>query len=128
MKTENIAKKTQEKLPLERETFNPDTDIIETPKSFVLLMDIPGVEEKDLDITLEKNHLQVRGKVNNHPSFSFKNFTHAEYEVGNFERIFNVSSEIEREEIEAKFSNGVLHLTLPKSKAQQPRKINITVS
>ncbi|RMH56263.1 MAG: Hsp20/alpha crystallin family protein [Candidatus Hydrogenedentota bacterium] len=104
--------------------FLPDVDIIEKEKEFHLYVDLPGVAESDLDITLDRNVLNLSGKVtpvipeNARPLWT-------EYRVADFRRSFNLSDEIDRDRIQAKLVNGVLHLILPKAAAAQIRKIAV---
>ena len=95
--------------------FLPPTDIRETNEAIVLTADMPGVKPDGVDVMLEENVLTVRGTVaEEHRSDS--DAAYAEYEVGNYQRSFSLSDEIDRDAIEARMNNGVLTLTLPKTK------------
>lgn len=105
-------------------TFIPAADVFETADEYRLLADMPGVSQEDLDVTLEKNILTLRG---GRPEPAPKGFTPAwrEYESGRYERTFALPDEIDRERIEAKLRDGVLELHLPKARFAKPRKIEI---
>jgi HSP20 family molecular chaperone IbpA len=107
-----------------RPVFRPAVDILDSPSDVVLVADVPGVDESHLDVTLDKNVLTIRGKVE--PP-SFEGFTPArtEYGVGDFERVFTVSDDVNREAIEATVKDGVLQLKLPKTAQSARRKINV---
>ena len=107
-----------------RRVFMPRADIYETKDSIVVTADMPGVDDKNVDITLEKNILTISGKVE---SFAPEGYEAAyrEYEEGDFERQFTLTDEIDREGIQASMKNGVLKLTLPKAGPAKTRKIEV---
>jgi len=104
--------------------FIPRVDICETKDAIVLLADMPGVDEKSIDITLEKNVLTLSGRVEPDTYEGYRP-AYVEYEAGDFERAFTLSDEIDRDRIEASVKNGVLKLTLPKAEPVKLRKINV---
>jgi len=104
--------------------FIPRVDIHETRDAIVLLADMPGVDEKSVDITLEKNVLTLSGRVEP-AAYEGYRAAYAEYESGDYERAFTLSDEIDRDKIEASVKNGVLKLTLPKAEPVKLRKISV---
>lgn len=94
--------------------FVPLADIYETNETVVVLADMPGVPAEGVEISLERDILTIRGKVEagmaENVSLSYR-----EYQDGDFVRTFAVSSEVDRDGIEASMKNGVLTLTLPKT-------------
>ena len=109
----------------ERRCFIPKTDIYETEEEILVVADIPGVDEKSIDITLEKNILTIDayGKPTLPEGYDL---VYGEYEPGDFHRSFQVTSEIEHEKIEAIVANGELRLQLPKAESVKVKKIPIT--
>jgi HSP20 family molecular chaperone IbpA len=107
-----------------RKLFVPRADIYESAEKIIVYADMPGVCENSLDITLEKNVLTINGYVESEAPAGYT-LAYAEYKVGDYRRAFTLSNEIDREGIEATMKNGVLKLTLPKSKDTQPRKITV---
>ena len=105
--------------------YSPQVDILERPHDIVVTADMPGVDEKSVDIDLEKNVLRIYGRVED---VSFENCRplHMEYGVGDYERVFTLSDEIDRDRIQASVKNGVLKLILPKVAAAKSRKIAVT--
>jgi HSP20 family molecular chaperone IbpA len=83
-----------------------------------------GVDEKSIDITLEKNILTITGAVE---PLSFKDYSmaYAEYDTGDYQRAFTLSSEVDRDKIEARVKNGVLRVILHKAEQVKARKIAI---
>lgn len=107
-----------------RAVFIPQTDIYETEENVVLLVDMPGVTEDGINVTLEKNVLTIEGK-SAHTAPEEYQLAFAEYRFGDYERNFRLTEEIDRDNIEAVFKNGVLTLTLPKVEEVKPRKISV---
>jgi HSP20 family molecular chaperone IbpA len=107
--------------------FVPRVDIRETRDAMVLIADMPGVDEKSVDVTLEKNILTITGSVRP-PVCENHRIVHAEYDVGDFERAFAISDEVDRDNIAAAVKNGVLRVTLHKAEKVKARKIAITAA
>ena len=107
-----------------RRVYSPLTDIIETTDEILVVADMPGVDEKCVDITLEKNILTIYAYP---PEETVENYSLAfsEYGVGDFERKFVVSQEVDREKIAARVKNGVLTVHLPKAGPAKARKIEV---
>ena len=110
-----------------RRVFKPDVDIVERKVDTVLTADLPGVDEHSLDITLEKNVITIKGKVEQKIPSGYR-LAYAEYEVGDYERAFTLSDEVDKDRIQATVKNGVLRLVLPKSSAAKTRKIAVSAS
>lgn len=110
-----------------RRVFKPDVDIIERKDDTVLTADLPGVDEQSLDITLEKNVLTIKGAVEQKIPAGYR-LAYGEYEVGDYERAFTLSDEIDKDRIQASVRNGVLKLVLPKAAAAKVRKIAISAA
>ncbi len=124
--TKEVQEKDSAQVERTRSTtvYTPDVDILEKENAIIVLADIPGADESNVDITLEKDVLSIYVKVQ--PEIPEKHqLLHAEYGVGDYQRSFTISNEIDREKIEAKVKSGVLRLVLPKAKAAQTRKIAV---
>ena len=104
--------------------FVPRADIYETDEALVAVVDMPGVDKDSVEITLEKNILTINGYVEPAQPDNF-NLAYAEYEMGDYQRSFTLSNEIDLEKIEAAVKDGVLRLHLPKIGPAQTRKIAI---
>lgn len=107
-----------------RRAFIPRADIYETESEIIVLADIPGANENNVDITLEKNVLTIVAYIDPVRSGDY-DIAYAEYEEGDYQRSFRLSDEIDRDQIEASVSDGVLRLRLPKSKEAAARKITV---
>jgi len=120
---DNIADDEMERTR-SRRCFVPKSDIYETDKEIIVLADIPGADEKRVEINLEKNILSINATSDPVPTSGY-DMTYAEYEEGDFQRSFRLSDEIDREKIEANFNDGVLRLSLPKVQGATTKKITV---
>jgi HSP20 family protein len=107
-----------------RRAFIPKSDIYETENEIIVLADVPGARDTDVDVTLEKDVLTINAFVNPVRSRGYE-LAYAEYEEGDYQRSFRLSDEIDRDHIDAAVSNGVLRLCLPKAPAARARKIAV---
>ena len=107
-----------------RRVYVPKVDIIETGEAMVMYADMPGVDEKSVEVTLEKNVLKITGAVES-DAFPGRSIAYAEYDVGDYERAFTVSDEVDRERIEAVVKNGVLKIALHKAPQAEVKKITV---
>jgi HSP20 family protein len=107
-----------------RRNFIPRTDIYETDKEIVVLADIPGANEKTVDITLENNVLTISANIEP-VVYKGLDLAYAEYEEGDYQRSFRLSGDIDRNKIDATVKDGVLQLHLQKSEAAKTRKIAV---
>jgi HSP20 family molecular chaperone IbpA len=107
-----------------RPVFMPPADIYETKDSIVVLAEMPGVSSDGVDISLERRVLTIRGRgaTNEHAGYQR---VYNEYSGGDYERVFTLSENIDRDRIEATLKDGVLQLVLPKAEAAKARKIEL---
>lgn len=104
--------------------YSPNVDIIERKDHIVIIVDIPGVDDKSVDITLEKNVLSIYGKVDADIPENHRLYL-SEYGIGDYQRVFTLSDEVDRERIQATVNNGVLKLILPKAEIPKTKKIPV---
>lgn len=102
--------------------IRPAVDIFETEQGLTLVADLPGVDKEELTIDLDQGLLTVQAKGKSHMS---GDSIRREFLHGSFYRQFQLSDEIDSENIAAEMKNGVLTLLLPKSEAARPRRIEI---
>jgi HSP20 family molecular chaperone IbpA len=103
----------------------PRADVIEREDSFVVLADVPGVDEQNVDIQVERNMLTIHAKATP-PSVDGLRLVYQEYEATDYERQFTLSDEVDTNRIEATVKNGVLQIKLAKAERARPRKISVT--
>jgi HSP20 family molecular chaperone IbpA len=100
------------------------TDIYETDDALTVVMEMPGVEKKDVEVNVENDVLRVEGRVD-FTKYEGLEPLYTEYNVGHFARSFALSNRIDQQQIAAQLEDGVLTLTLKKAKEAMPRKIAI---
>ena len=118
-----LEKKEETTIPAR--IFLPTTDIYEAPESLTVLVEMPGVEKKNVEISVEDGVLNVRGRLD---LTKYQGLTplYTEYNVGHYSRSFRLSSKIDQNKIDAEMKDGVLSLTLPKIEEAKPRTIHVT--
>jgi HSP20 family protein len=104
--------------------FIPRADIYEVDDQIVIVADVPGAKEDAVEVTLEKNVLTINAFVEPVMLEGFA-LSYAEYEIGDYQRSFKLSSEIDQDKINATIKDGVLRLYLPKAGAARSRKIAV---
>jgi HSP20 family molecular chaperone IbpA len=128
LQVEDTEKQEVEKTGAERTrdrlAFVPRADIYETEEAIIVVADMPGVDETTLDITLEDNVLSIDGYVEPMEPEGYS-LAYAEYRVGDYQRAFTLSNQIDQDGIEAVIKDGVLRLYLPKITEARKRKIDI---
>ncbi len=115
---------TKEEKTVPGRHYIPYADIYETDEALTVVMEMPGVEKKDIDIALENDVLRVDGRID-FSKYDSMEPVYTEYDVGHYTRSFTLSNKIDQQRISAQLDDGVLTLTLPKTKEAQPRKIPI---
>ena len=113
--------------PLTTASFVPAVDIYEDSRKVVLKLELPGIEEKDLDIRVENNTLTVKGERKFEKEEKEENFHRIERRYGSFYRAFTLPSTVDAEHVGATYTNGVLKLELNKKPEAQPKQIKINV-
>ena len=104
--------------------YVPNVNIYELEDSLKLWADMPGVKEKDLDVTLNNGVLTIVGKVATDMYAGLRPM-YTEYNVGNYYREFAVNESIDESKIKATLRNGVLELELPKKEQAKPKRIEV---
>lgn len=109
----------------DRLAFVPRVDIYETGEAITVVADMPGVDENTVDVTVENDVLTIQGYVEPEEPEGY-DLAFAEYQVGDYQRAFTLSDQVDRGGIEATLKDGVLRLVLPKMAEAKRRKIAIT--
>ena len=109
----------------ECQCFIPRADIFETEEDIFVIVDVPGVDESSIDITLEKNVLTISAFVEPHEIEGYAP-TLTEYEVGDYQRSFRLSNMIDHDKIQASVKDGVLRLQLAIAGEAKTRTISVT--
>src|SRR5690606_24650924 len=99
---------------LGRETMLPEVDLREDEKQVMIEVDLPGVDEKDVSVTMANGVLTIKGEKKSEREEKEENYYLAERSYGKFERSLSLPETIDENKIEAKFDKGVLKITAPK--------------
>ena len=110
-----------------REMVMPDIDEIEDDKAFHVTIELPGMDEKDVDITLSGRLLTIRGEKKQEEKEEDKDYYRRERTYGAFRRSIELPGEVDESKIEASFKKGVLRVELPKTKEAQEKIKHIAV-
>jgi HSP20 family protein len=104
--------------------FLPTTDIFETDEALTMLLEMPGVDRENIEISVESGVLTVEGKIN-FSKYEGLQPVYSEYNIGPFRRTFRISSRINQDQIRAEMQAGVITLVLPKAEEAKPRRIDV---
>jgi HSP20 family protein len=108
--------------------FVPQFEVRETKDSFIFKADLPGVEEKNIDVNLTGNRLTVSGLREEEERHEGENFFADERAFGTFTRAFTLPDGVDSENVSAELKDGVLTLRIAKKPEHQPKKISIKVA
>jgi len=106
-------------------TWSPSVDIYETENEIVLSAEVPGIEDKDIEIKLEDNTLTLRGERKFNKETKEENFHRIERSYGSFYRSFSLPNYVDQENIRAEHEHGVLRVFLPKRQETKPKTVKI---
>jgi len=103
----------------------PDFDISETEKEYAISGEIPGIDVKDLNVTLTDGIITIKGEKKKETEEKDENYHRIERHYGSFERSFRVPDTVKTDELDANYKDGVLKLTLPKAEVSEVKKIEV---
>jgi len=112
------------------ETFHPKVNVVETEQNIQVSAELPGMSEKDIDITLSENSLSIKGEKKQESEEKDKTFHRVERSYGFFQRSIPLPGQVAIDKVEANFKAGVLNITLPKLEPDKAKtkKIEIKTS
>ena len=108
-------------------SFAPPVDIYEDEHSYTLKLEVPGIEEKDIDVKLENSTLTVSGERKFEKEEKEENFRRVERRYGSFVRSFTLPQTIDSETVTAEYDKGLLKIRLAKKAEAKPKQIKISV-
>jgi HSP20 family molecular chaperone IbpA len=121
-KKREVEKKEEATIPAR--VFLPTADIYETQDSLTVILEMPGVEKRNVDVRVEDGVLNVQGRLDL-SKYQGLQALYTEYNVGHYSRSFQLSNKIDQNRIGAELNDGVLSLTLPKVEEAKPRRIEV---
>lgn len=107
--------------------FIPPVDVYEDEHGLRLKLEVPGIDEKDLDVRIENNVLTVRGERKFENEEKEENFHRIERRYGSFSRSFSLPNSVDTEKVSAEYKNGVLTLQLVKRAEAKPKQIKVNI-
>ncbi len=109
-------------------TFSPRIDVMETDKEIKISAELPGMDEKDIDVSMSKDALTIRGEKKEEKEDKGKDYYRMERSYGSFTRTIPLPREIDSDKIDATFKKGVLMIVLPKTEKEVAETKKISVS
>lgn len=107
--------------------FMPSIDVKESDKEFTIRAELPGVEEKDIEVTVTSDAVTIKGEKKEEKEDKGKNYYYMERSYGSFNRVIPLSTETEANKAEAGFKNGVLNITIPKSQSAKAKETKVPI-
>jgi HSP20 family protein len=107
--------------------FAPPVDIYEDEHNFTLKIEVPGIDERDVDVRIENNTLTVHGERKLEKEEKEENYRRVERQYGNFTRSFLLPSSVDREQVSAHYDKGMLTINLAKKAEAKPQLIKVSV-
>jgi HSP20 family protein len=108
-------------------SFIPSVDVYEDDNSIILKMEVPGVDQKDIDVRVENNLLTVQGERKFEKEEKEENFQRIERRYGRFSRSFTLPNSVDSEHVQADYENGVLKIKLTKRAEAKPKQIKVNI-
>ena len=108
-------------------SFAPPVDVYEDEHNVSLKIEVPGIDEKDIDVRIENNLLTVHGERKFEKEEKEENFRRVERQYGSFTRTFTLPSTVDGERVSANYDKGILKITLPKKAEAKPKQIKVNV-
>lgn len=105
--------------------FTPSVDVTENDKELTVSAELPGLAEKDIEVSLTRDVLTIRGEKKAEKEDKGDNYYRMERSYGSFQRSIPLPTRVDADKVDATFKNGVLTITLPKTEAQTLKKISI---
>ncbi len=108
-------------------TFAPAVDVYEDEHNITLNIEVPGIEEKDIDVRVENNTLTVHGERKFEKEQKEENFRRVERQYGSFTRSFTLPNTVDTESVQANYDKGILKIQLAKKAEAKPKQIKVNV-
>jgi len=107
--------------------FSPSVDVKESDKDFTIRAELPGVEEKDIEVTVTHDAVTIKGEKKEEKEDKGKNYYYMERSYGSFNRVIPLAVETDANKAEASFKNGVLNISIPKSASAKAKGTKVPI-
>lgn len=111
-----------------RQTITPSIDVSETDEEVRVTADLPGMDEKDIQVSLDNDLLTIKGEKKQEQEEKKRNYYMVERSYGEFRRVIPVPASVEKDKVKAAFKKGVLTITLPRTPEMKARKRTVEIS
>jgi HSP20 family protein len=108
-------------------SFAPPVDIYEDEHTIAVKMEVPGIDEKDIDVRIESNTLTIHGERKIEKEEKEENFRRVERQYGSFTRSFTLPSSVDTGQVSAHYDKGILKISLAKKAEAKPKQIKVNV-
>jgi HSP20 family protein len=105
----------------------PAIDIFDKKDAIVVKAEMPGVDKKDVAISITENEMTIKGEVKREQEVNEKDYYHSERSYGTFSRTIGLPSSIDKLKVKAAYKDGILEITLPKSEEAKPKEIKLEI-
>jgi len=123
----NLIKSRYDEEELGSGVWAPPVDILETPESIVLIVELPGLDKKSIHVEVKENVITLKGERKLVKGIKEEQYHRIERYYGKFIRSFNLPSSVEKDKAQARFKDGILRVTLPKSQKVKPQQVTVEV-
>src|SRR5260221_1680013 len=107
--------------------FAPPVDVYEDEHNITLKIEVPGIDEKDIDVRIENNTLVVHGERKFEKEEKEENFRRVERQYGSFTRSFTLPNTVDADHVQAQYDKGILRVQLAKKAEAKPKQIKVNV-
>jgi HSP20 family protein len=112
-------------LMFEDAEWTPAFDVSETDGELIVKAEVPGMDKKDINITVSDGMLTIKGEKKHEKKEENEHYHRVETRYGSFSRTMRLPTEVQADKVDATYKDGILNITLPKSEAVEPKKIEI---
>jgi HSP20 family protein len=110
------------------DTAIPALDVIDRADEILVRCEMPGVEKKNIDVSVHEDTLTVKGEVEKDKEYKDEDYYHSERTCRSYARSIHIPEKVKADEIEASLKDGILNVHIPKAEELKPRKIKVEVS
>jgi HSP20 family protein len=124
---EDFLGRSARRKALEERVWAPAVDILDKKDKIVVRAEIPGVDKKDVKVTVEGDTLIIRGERKAEEKVKGEDYYACELSYGAFSRSIYLPVKVNQEKVIANFKNGILEVTIPKAKGAEPKEIEVSI-
>lgn len=113
--------------PLLARSFSPAIDIIDKKDKIVVKAEVPGVDKKDMTISISDDELVIKGEVKREQEVNEKDYYHSERFYGTFSRSIALPAMVDKSKAKASYKDGILEITLPKAESEKSKEVKLEI-